>query len=151
MALADPPVTKWNGACRNCKNTLLSCLMPILVLENVVSMLFCTYFIHIYFLPSNVSFNTSNDYFGYCSLQTKTVPVRKSSGLFRVWRFASCDPLSVKTHNIFLQMQPTAQACDLFFIFFFGGGILLMGGLCQVKVCCTKILSNLVLIYFLLS
>ena len=52
--------SKWNGACKNFpifyvtagKNTPQPCLMPLLVVDFVVSMLFCTYSIHIYVFTS---------------------------------------------------------------------------------------------------
>ena len=46
-------------------------------------------FIFICLLPSNASFNTSNDCFGHCAWQTKNVPAIKSCGLCRLWRSVS--------------------------------------------------------------
>ena len=43
-------------------------------------------FISICLPSSKVSFNTSNECFGYCDWQTKNVPARKSCGMYRLWR-----------------------------------------------------------------
>ena len=66
------------------KNTLQPCVLPLLVLDFVVSMHFCTPpFIFISLLPA---FNNSNDSLVYCAWQTKNVPAKKSCGLCRLWR-----------------------------------------------------------------
>ena len=56
-------------ACLQQNNTPQPFLMSLLVLDFVISILFCTSSICL--LPSNGSFNTSNNYFGYCAWQTK--------------------------------------------------------------------------------
>ena len=52
------------------------------------ALLYLPYSFLIVYLPFNVSFTTSNDYFGHCAWQTKDVPARKSCGLYRLWRSA---------------------------------------------------------------
>ena len=70
--------------CLRQKNTLQPCLLPLLVLDFVVSMHFFTPpVIFISLLPA---FNNSNDSLVYCAWQTYDVPARKSSGLCRLWR-----------------------------------------------------------------
>ena len=74
----------WFFMCLRQKNTLQPCLLPLLVLDFVVSMHFFTPpVIFISLLPA---FNNSNDSLVYCAWQTNNVPARKSSGLCRLWR-----------------------------------------------------------------
>ena len=74
----------WVFMCLLQKNTLQPCLLPLLVLDFVVSMHFFTP--PVIFIPLLQAFNHSNDFLVYCAWQTNNVPARKSSGLCRLWR-----------------------------------------------------------------